>query len=52
MTENTTSYSLAVYCNNCDYRGKVEIPKGLPVEKQPCPNCEVVSLEKDYNSTL
>jgi predicted RNA-binding Zn-ribbon protein involved in translation (DUF1610 family) len=49
MIENNT-YNLLVFCKNCDFRNKIEIPKGTPIEKHPCPNCGIVDLQKDFNS--
>jgi hypothetical protein len=48
MTENNF-YNLSVFCKNCDFRKKIDIPKGTPVEKCPCPNCDTINLEKDFN---
>jgi len=45
-------YELDVYCQNCDFRGKVSIPKGTPFKEYPCPKCGIIDLEKDYNVNL
>ena len=37
MTEDT--YEMDAVCDNCDFRGKVNIPKGVLVKKAPCPKC-------------
>lgn len=50
MTENKESYELSVYCKNCDFKSKIEIPKGVVVEEHLCPNCDTLNLQKDYNA--
>jgi rRNA maturation protein Nop10 len=44
------TYTIEAACPNCDWRGKVEIPKGTPIPKGDtidaavCPNCECYTL--------
>jgi len=47
MTEKET-YTLEVECNNCDFVGKTDIPKGSEVEQHPCPNCGTLKLERHF----
>ena len=37
MSDKT--YQVAVVCGNCDFKGKVSIPKGKLVKESPCPKC-------------
>ncbi len=37
MSDET--YQEAVVCGNCDFKGKVTIPKGKLVREAPCPKC-------------
>lgn len=42
------TYTLNVFCPNCDFRGKVIISKGTPYSEHPCPQCGIIDLDKDY----
>lgn len=44
------TYSIDSICNNCGTRGKVEVPKGVEVDAQECPNCGVKGLKRDPNA--
>jgi len=44
MIEET--YKLEAVCDNCDYSGEVEIPKGTKVEEMDCPQCGCKELHK------
>jgi hypothetical protein len=33
------TYLEAVICGNCNFKGKVTIPKGKLVKEAPCPKC-------------
>lgn len=37
MSEET--YEIAVVCENCDFKGKANIPKGKLVKEAACPKC-------------
>ncbi|OHA87739.1 MAG: hypothetical protein A3A96_02085 [Candidatus Zambryskibacteria bacterium RIFCSPLOWO2_01_FULL_39_39] len=40
------TYELDVFCKNCDFSGKVLIPKGVSFTEHQCPKCGVVELQK------
>lgn len=40
------TYSIEVACNNCNYRGETQIPKGTLVGGSPCPNCGCQTVVK------
>lgn len=40
-------YKLHVYCPNCDFRGEIEIPKGIRYDEHLCSQCEVAGMIKD-----
>ncbi len=44
MSEDT--YSVNVFCSNCDLRGSVNIPRGVTVEEHKCEQCGNVTLGK------
>ncbi len=46
------TYNLKAFCSNCEFRGNVEIPRGTPFEKHPCPTCGVAGITKDINVDL
>lgn len=33
------SYKINVACDNCGFKGEVEIEKGVEFKNHPCPNC-------------
>ncbi len=35
------SYSLLCECAQCGFRGDVLMPKGLPLSRRVCPQCQV-----------
>jgi NMD protein affecting ribosome stability and mRNA decay len=37
MSDDT--YQVAVVCQNCDFKGKTNIPKGKLVKNARCPKC-------------
>lgn len=45
------TYSIEVACNNCNFRGKVQIPKGTPVAGSLCPNCGCQTVVKSLPTT-
>ncbi len=51
MTE-TNSYKKSVYCQNCDFKGEIEIQKGQTIEQTECPNCGNAELIKDFGSVV
>ncbi|MBI2038914.1 MAG: hypothetical protein HYT22_01360 [Candidatus Niyogibacteria bacterium] len=40
------TYKLKVFCVNCNFKGEIEIPKGVAYKSQECPNCGVTGLER------
>jgi len=42
-----STYKLKVFCPNCEFRGEIEIEKGVPYDKTECTNCGVSGLMKD-----
>lgn len=41
------TYRLRYFCSNCNYRGTVEIPKGMPNHTKNCPSCGCYTYKKD-----
>ncbi len=39
-------YQLDVFCKNCDFQGKIDIPKGMVLTEIHCPTCKLKQLEK------
>ena len=39
------TYKVRVYCRNCGFNKRIDIPVGILVNKHPCPNCQCFSLE-------
>jgi predicted nucleic-acid-binding Zn-ribbon protein len=33
------NYQKAVVCENCDFKGEANIPKGTPMQEAICPKC-------------
>ena len=49
--ESTATYAIHAMCQNCDWTGEIQIPKGTPVEKgavladlADCPECACYTL--------
>ena len=40
------TYTITVECDNCDYEGEAEIPKGTKVADGDCPNCGCQTVVK------
>ena len=40
------SYQTPVICENCDFKGKIEIPKGTEIREALCPKCGNKTLRK------
>jgi len=40
------NYSAEIECENCGYRGPIEIPEGLKISEMPCPECQTKSLSR------
>ncbi len=40
------TYTLTVYCKNCDYAGDLQIQKGSPLAEAFCPKCQCRTLSK------
>ena len=40
------TYELDVLCQNCNFEGKIAIPKGMVLTEINCPNCKLKMLEK------
>jgi hypothetical protein len=49
--ENIT-YKKSVYCQNCDFKGEIEITKGYTTEQTECPICGNAELIKDFGSVI
>jgi len=49
---NENFYNLDILCENCDYVGQIEIPKGQKIDTFCCPKCGTESLKRDYNAHL
>ena len=43
---NSESYELDAFCKNCDFEGKVSIPKGMTLTEIHCPTCKTKKLDK------
>jgi len=43
--ENET-YELDAFCKNCNFQGKIQIPKGMTLVEIQCPTCKLKMLEK------
>ena len=41
-----STYRLEVFCTNCDFKGMVDIPKGVAVLNHKCLKCDMPTLEK------
>lgn len=39
------TYKLKVYCTNCNFKGEIEIQKGVAYSNQECLNCGVADLK-------
>lgn len=46
------TYKMKVYCGNCDFRGEIDIPKGVLVSEAECTQCGTTTLAKDINVDL
>ncbi len=44
VTTAVQTYTVSVACQNCDYEGEAELPKGMKVDKAPCPQCACIEL--------
>lgn len=44
--EEKQTYSVDVKCGNCEFSGRVNIPKNTPVSEHPCPECGLKNLSK------
>jgi hypothetical protein len=42
----TETYELDAFCNNCNFEGKIRIPKGMILTDMHCPTCKTKMLEK------
>ncbi len=40
-------YKQKVFCSNCNFRGEIEIARGVLVDKAECPNCGNKTLDRD-----
>jgi len=38
-------YEIDTVCTNCNFKNKMELPKGKAVEETLCPNCGCKTLE-------
>lgn len=53
---NSGTYEVLRYCRNCDWSGKIKIPKGTKFKDHPCQECGVSALRRSrhghaYNHT-
>lgn len=39
-------YELDAFCKNCDFNGKVTVPKGIVFSEAKCPKCGIKMLVK------
>ena len=39
-------YEINVQCNNCDFKGNIEVKKGTKIEDEKCPNCGCQTITK------
>jgi len=44
MTDKT--YQIAVICENCDFKGEIDISKGTQIKEAICPKCGNKTLRK------
>ena len=44
------AYKLEVFCTNCDFKGEVDIPKGILVDDYKCPKCDVPAVKKSLKA--
>lgn len=49
MTDDKKTYELYVLCTNCNFRGKIEVQKGILVNQISCPNCDNLTIKIDHN---
>ena len=40
-------YSPYVFCNNCGFRGKIELEVGMLINRALCPECGNMTLERE-----
>jgi uncharacterized paraquat-inducible protein A len=46
------TYEQAVVCGNCDFKGKVTVPKGKLVTSAPCPKCGNKTLREAFSTEV
>jgi hypothetical protein len=47
---DTRKYTTQVVCNNCDFRGEIELEIGMRVNRTPCPDCQNYTLEREIEA--